>query len=87
MFGQIKMNRIIICDRCGVMYNAETIEKCPVCTFHKEQRDFTRQFNSQISELKKCVSLSRKGKHHKNASGMHVVKDLYYYKRNKPCKC
>lgn len=65
------------------MYNPETIEICPVCTYHQEQRDWTRQFNAQTADLKKCVSLSRKGKHHKNASGMHIVNSMHYYKKGR----
>lgn len=77
------MNEIKVCSKCFIKYNSQTIEKCPVCVFHKEIRDAEHKFNIYISETKKCVSLSRKGKHHKNASGMHVIRDLYYYKKKK----
>lgn len=60
--------------QCGIKYNEETIEKCPICFPTEEIKEKTI-FYEMIKDLRTCVSLSRKGKHHKPPSGMHIVYD------------
>lgn len=69
---------LIKCE-CGITYNNETINQCPVCNYHPEKRD-SKIIDVMIKELKKCVSLSRKGKFHKQAFGFHIKYDKHFQK-------
>ena len=62
--------------QCGIKFNDETISRCPVCFKHFEQREKGQGIIFVLTrELRKCVSLSRKGKHHKQKWGMHLIYD------------
>jgi hypothetical protein len=71
--------------RCGIKYNIETINHCPICRIKKEVYNREEKdelfFKSQIRELKTCVSLSRKGKPHKQPSGFHLKYDMRHTKK------
>lgn len=62
------------CQTCKVQYNNETVNQCPICFPEKEAIE-SNIFSQAIHELRTCVKLSRKGKHHKQPSGMHIVFD------------
>ena len=71
---------IIECSNCGVKFNDQTIINCPICIYHKEEKDAVN-FNHEVSALKHMVSNSLKGKPRKTPSGMSIIyvnKKSYY---------